>query len=200
MKVIDVAKSLSPLRNSQKVELQKIRKEHRDYFITPSWDFDPFGPLSTEEKSHLRGLQNQEKDRLRRVADARHTMDPRKRQTMMAPEDEIVTHELMKKKTFHNLVKKNMHDFTRRIRESLLKERLEKFQRMKDAEKAAESMDTHPSTPKMSAEKEVRNKFMNFMKNVVTTKPCQAKMNAIRNTGQTRGPMPELSDNESEEF
>jgi len=50
-------KSVSPVRTSQKIEMTKTRKDNRDYFITPTWDFDPFGPMSKEEKSHLHGLQ-----------------------------------------------------------------------------------------------------------------------------------------------
>jgi hypothetical protein len=60
------------------------------------------------------------------VAEARHATDPNKRRIMMSQEDDMMTHELMRKKTYHNLVKKNMHDFTRRIKETILKERLDK--------------------------------------------------------------------------
>ena len=36
---------------------------------------------------------------------------------MMAEEHEMMKTEMMRKKTYHNLVKKNMHDFTRRVKD-----------------------------------------------------------------------------------
>ena len=52
---------------------------------------------------------------------------------MMSEEHEEMRNEMMKQKTYQKLVKKNMHDFTRRAKEQILKERLEKLEQSKEA-------------------------------------------------------------------
>lgn len=80
----------------------------------------------------LKSLQLSEKERLRKIAEARHTYDSAKRQQMMAVEHEQMNIEFKRKQTYHNLVKKNMHDFTRRAKNQILLERSEKMQRLKE--------------------------------------------------------------------
>ena len=61
------------------LELHKIKKESKDYHITNSWHNDALGPLNFEEKARLRSLQHQEKERLKKVAESRHTYDASRR-------------------------------------------------------------------------------------------------------------------------
>jgi hypothetical protein len=68
------------------MELSMIKRETRDFHIAQSWHTDPLGPLNYEEKEKLRNLRMQEKERLRKVAEARHTYDPTRRQPMMTEE------------------------------------------------------------------------------------------------------------------
>ena len=98
------------------IELTRVKRESGEYHITNSWDQEALGPLNYMERKLLKSLQQREKERLRKVAEARHTYDSSKRQQMMAEEHEQMNTEFKRKQTYHNLVKKNMHDFTRRAK------------------------------------------------------------------------------------
>lgn len=114
------------------IELSRVRRGSGDYQITNSWDTEIFAPLNYMEKMVLKNQQQQEKERLKKIAELRHTFDQKKRQIMMAEEHEIMTTELMRKQTYQNLVKKNMHDFTRRAKNQILIDRAEKLKKIKE--------------------------------------------------------------------
>jgi hypothetical protein len=96
---------------------------------------------------------------------------------MMAVEHEQMNTEFKRKQTYHNLVKKNMHDFTRRAKNQILLERSEKMQRLKELnDEMFREMDeaTLDTTPKENRrrttiqEQEVRDNFVHFVKRIVS--------------------------------
>ena len=89
--------------------------------------------------------------------------------------------DMMRKKAFHNLVKQNMHDFTRRAKDQIIKDRQEKFAKIKERndellrELSSGTIETLNTTPKGKdskrmpiEERQVRNEFMSYIKSIVT--------------------------------